>query len=73
MTKVKKLFVQGEKGLGLGLGLGLAATQLAVVPLIPEIPVNPSKPQPSRILATIQRGGGPVEVIAVDDDSVELS
>ena len=46
---------------------------VTVPPHLPEIPFNPSKPQPSRILATIQRGGGPVEVIAVDDDSVELS
>ena len=45
-------------------------TSLAVVPLVPEIPVKPSEPPPPRILATIQRGGGPVEVIAVDNGSV---
>ena len=48
-------------------------TSLAVVPLVPEIPVKPSEPPPPRILATIQRGGGPVEVIAVDNGSFELS
>jgi 2OG-Fe(II) oxygenase superfamily len=47
--------------------------EMAVIPLVPEIPVKPSEPPPPRILATIQRGGGPVEVIAVDDGSVELS
>jgi hypothetical protein len=48
--------------------------EMAVIdPPLPEIPVKPSKPHPPWILATIEHSGRPVEVIADDNGSVELS